>query len=132
MEEKRKDETLHAEPSEHEADLKTNPPETEAPLVDVPEQPNHTNSLAQKRGRMVAAGVLSAVILSAVAVAVAGVFGLTATWLKVCPTDLPINDPARYLSDELTKEKGEPRPLGVSGNIVEQTRLKGVDPTRTE
>jgi hypothetical protein len=114
------------------AELKSASPESEPPADQKPEEPAHLNSLAQKRGRMVSAGVLTAVIVSAVAVVVAGIFGLTSTWLKVCPTELPVNDPARYLSDQLTKEQGGPQPLGISGKIAEQTRLKGLEPSQVE
>ncbi len=95
MEGERKDEALHTENQEAAPDLKSKPSEVEPQVAPAPEQPHQVNALAQKRGRMVAAGVLSAVILAVVAVVVAGIFGITSGWLKVCPTDLPVNDPAR-------------------------------------
>ncbi len=132
MDEERKGEALQTETQEAAPVVESKPAELEPQVEQEPEQPQHSNGLAEKRGRMIAAGVLSAVILAVVAVVVAGIFGLTSGWLKVCPTDLPVNDPARVLSSQLTMEKTEPQPLGVSGKIADETRLKGVEPAHVE
>jgi len=51
----------------------------------------------ETRGRMIRAGLIATVILSGIAVLVAGIFQLTSRWLIPCPTDLPVNDPAPIL-----------------------------------
>lgn len=132
MKEEKKVEALHIETQEAAPDLETKPAELEPEVEPEPVQPPPSNGLAQKRGRMIAAGMLTAVILAVIAVVVAGIFQLTSGWLKVCPKDLPVNDPAKVLSSELTMEKAEPRPRGVSGIIADMTRLKGVEPAHVE
>ncbi|MBI5248913.1 MAG: hypothetical protein HY912_05410 [Desulfomonile tiedjei] len=94
------------------------------------ETPQHhpQNSVAEKRGRMVATGVIAAAILSVIAVVVSGIFQLTAKWMIVCPTDLPINDPAKVLWQEVVSEKDQSKTLGVSGALVQETRFKGPSP----
>ncbi len=89
-----------------------------------PETPPPANHLAEKRGRMVAAGAVTAVILSAIAVLVAGVFHLTSRWITYCPKDLPVNDPAPILWKDLTADKEAASPLGVPESLTAQTGLK--------
>ena len=123
MEKETKDGALHKEAQGDAADLQSEPTH-DAPLA--AQRAEHTNGLSQKRGRIMAAGGLSAVLLAVVAVIVAGIFGFTSAWLKLCPAELPVNDPARQLSQQLTSDKGQPQPLGVSERIAEQVRLKGI------
>ncbi|MEW6350585.1 MAG: hypothetical protein AB1646_16090 [Thermodesulfobacteriota bacterium] len=87
--------------------------------------PNH---LAEKRGRMVAAGAVTAVILSAIAVLVAGIFHLTGRWMVYCPRDLPVNDPAPILWKDLTADREAASSLGVPEGLASQAGLKAVVP----
>ncbi|MEJ2719046.1 MAG: hypothetical protein P8182_18260 [Deltaproteobacteria bacterium] len=86
----------------------------------------HPNSVAEKRGRMIAAGVVLAVILSVIAVLVAGIFQLTSRWLVACPSDLPVNDPAPALWQKMENPKLGNQPLGVAKKLVSETRFKGL------
>ncbi len=90
------------------------------------------NGLAEKRGRMIVAGMLAAIILSVVAVVVAGVFQLTAKGMVLCPKELSVNDPARVLWQEVVSQQGVSRPLGVPETLLGQTRLKGPSSVTTE
>lgn len=125
MEKEIKEEALDNPVQEEAVDLQAEPEpaQAETPAAAPTE---HPNGLAQKRGRIMVAGALTAVLLSAVAVIVAGIFGITSHWLKTCPLDVPVNDPARELSQQLTAEKIASQSRGVSGRIAEETRLKGV------
>ncbi len=86
------------------------------------------NQVAEKRGRMVAAGLIAAVILCVIAVVVAGVFQLTVRLMTVCPTDLPVNEPAKVLWKETVSEKSSSKTLGVSESLLAETRFKGLAP----
>ena len=85
-----------------------------------------SNSIAEKRGRMIAAGVVLAVILSVIAVMVAGIFHLTSQWLIACPSDLPVNDPAPILWQKMESPKLGNQPLGVTEKLASETRFKGL------
>ena len=125
MEEEIKEEAVDSTAEDAPGDLQSEPAESAAPAAAPPE---HNNGLAQKRGRIIIAGALTAVLLSVVAVAVAGIFGATSHWMKTCPTDLPVNDPARELSQQLEAEKNASQSLGVTGRIAEETRFKTAAP----
>ncbi len=84
------------------------------------------NHIAQKRGRMVAAGVIAAVILSGIAVGVAGIFQFTAARLMSCPQDLPVNDPAPILWKDVVETKGPNASLGVPAKLAKEVALKGI------
>lgn len=88
------------------------------------------NHIAQKRGRMVAAGLIASVILSVIAVTVAGIFQLTSGWLIKCPTDLPVNDPAPILWKDVESREAKSAPLGVPGNLLKEASWKG-SPAKT-
>ena len=89
------------------------------------------NHIAQKRGRMVAAGVVAAVILAGIAVVVAGIFQYTSGWLIKCPSDLPVNDPAPILWKDVTTKRAESAPLGVPTSIAKNAAWKGSPATAT-
>jgi len=82
------------------------------------------NSLRNKRGRMIAAGLVATVILSVIALVVAGVFQLTSRWLIVCPVDVPVNDPAPVLWKAMVEENVVPAALGTPTNVRGETGLK--------
>jgi hypothetical protein len=90
----------------------------------VPEEITN-NHIAQKRGRMVAAGLIASVILAVVAVTVAGIFQLTSAWLIKCPSDLPVNDPAPILWKDVESKEVKSAPLGVPERLLKQASWKG-------
>lgn len=115
------------------------PIETEAVKEPAEEQPDETskaegaeeayqNHVAEKRGRMVATGLIAGVIMSVIAFVVAVGFQTTAKYMTVCPTDLPVNDPAKVLWQEIIAEKNGSKTLGVSEPLVMETRFKGLAP----
>jgi hypothetical protein len=79
----------------------------------------------RKRGRMIAAGVAATVILSLIAILVAAIFQVTSKWLVVCPTDLPVNDPAPILWKTMVSESVTPFGLGVPEDILKEAGFKG-------
>jgi hypothetical protein len=72
--------------------------------------------------------LVATVILSGVAVLVAGIFQLTSRWLIPCPTDLPINDPAPILWTRLISDKVGPASLGLPKGVAVEVRLKSFAP----
>ena len=89
-------------------------------------RPVHSNSIAEKRGRMITAGVVLAVILAVIAVLVAGIFQLTSRWLIACPSDLPINEPAPILWQKVENPKLGNQALGVAKKLVSEVEFKGL------
>jgi hypothetical protein len=88
------------------------------------EAPHEGNALAEKRGRLVAGGIAATVVLSVVALLVFGIFQLTGWWRVVCPTDLPVNDPAPLLWKVVTSDQPGAHSLGVTGGIAEEAAYK--------
>jgi len=84
---------------------------------------NHINAQA-KRGRMITASLVVTIVLTCIAVTVVGVFELTGRFLRVCPKELPVNDPAPILWNDMTSEKSVQATLGVSQRLKEETALK--------
>ncbi|MGB6063384.1 MAG: hypothetical protein WBG50_01160 [Desulfomonilaceae bacterium] len=82
----------------------------------------------QKRGRMIAAGLVTAVILSVVAVLVAGVFQFGFRWLRPCSKDLPVNDPSPKFWQELVSEKVPAQTLGVPVTLAPKVQFKEAAP----
>ncbi|MFZ5865387.1 MAG: hypothetical protein ACOYXY_05875 [Thermodesulfobacteriota bacterium] len=95
-----------------------------APEVPEEVQPIKENALAEKRGRMVVAGAVSVVIISVIALLVAAIFQLTSQWLMVCPSDLPVNDPAPILWKGMVSESVSPQPLGVPEKLTGEAGYK--------
>jgi hypothetical protein len=89
------------------------------------EQGPKINSSAENRGRLILAGLVATAILSGIAVLVAGAIQLSSKWLIVCPTDLPVNDPAPILWNQMTSGKSVSASLGVAERIAVQVRFKG-------
>ena len=123
--------------------VKAEGPETEpvdAPSAEEPEESTieaekpaiDSNGLASKRGRMVATGLVTAVILSIIAVIVAGIFQITSRLLVQCPTDLPVNDPAPILWNDITSQQVKAQPLGISEKIAGEVKLKEASAAPTE
>lgn len=95
-----------------------------AEVAEVPQE-RPGNGLAEKRSRMIVAGMLVAIIVSVIVVVVAGVFQLTYRGMVICPRELPVNDPAKVLWQEIVAQQDAPKPLGVPETLLSQTQLKG-------
>jgi hypothetical protein len=85
-------------------------------------------STAQKRGRMIAGGLVTAVVVTLVVVLVAGIFQLSSKWLRPCPAELPVNDPSPKLWQEMVSQKVTIQGLGVPEKVRAETQLKKVAP----
>jgi hypothetical protein len=115
---------------------KINDPGRDAPDAMPPDTDVHreagakagTDACAEPPCRMILTGVTTAAILSIIAVLVAGIFHLSSKWLTTCPHDLPINDPAPILWNQMTSARGPTAPLGVPAAVVAQARFKGGNP----
>lgn len=120
------DNAMEEEPS-GQAELESKP-ESEASEgtaeSNVPEEFTN-NHIAQKRGRMVAAGLIASVILTVIAMAVTGIFQFTSGWLTKCPGDLPVNDPAPILWKDVAGKEVKSAPLGVPESLLKQVSWKG-------
>ncbi len=86
------------------------------------------NSIAERRGRMVAAGGIAAVLLSVIAVLVAAIFQYTAELVAPCPRDLPVNDPAPKLWNQVVSQQIKSEPLGIPDALKSEARFKGLPP----
>ncbi len=84
----------------------------------------YNNHIAEKRGRMIASGMVVAVVVGVIAVAVAAIFQLTSTWLIKCPQDLSVNDPAPILWSDVVSAKSKEAPLGVPKKLAKESSLK--------
>jgi hypothetical protein len=102
-----------------------------AETAEVPQE-RPGNGLAEKRGRMIVAGMLVAIIVSVIVVVVAGVFQLTYRGMIVCPKELPVNDPAKVLWQEIVAQQDTRKSLGVPETLLSETKLKGPSPVTTE
>jgi len=96
--------------------------EAAAPPTDEEEA---ANSLHEKRGRMVVAGIVATVALSLIALLVAGIFQLTSRLMVLCPTEPPVNDPAKVLWQAVTAEKVASSGLGVPDKLAVGASFKG-------
>jgi hypothetical protein len=138
MGEEKKDTLLNADANETKPATETQP--VEEPMVEEPtelrtedEKPViEVNHLAAKRGRMVATGLVTAVILTVIAVVVAGIFQITSKLWVQCPTDLPVNDPAPILWNDIKSQQVKAQPLGVSEKIASEVKLKEATPAESE
>ena len=86
-----------------------------------------SNHIAEKRGRMVAAGLIATVILAAIAVIVAALFQFSSRWLIPCPWAPVVNDPAPILWKDVTSTRDKAAPLGVTGKLAREAGWKGPD-----
>lgn len=100
------------------------PPVDQAAAPEDEQQEPPGNAVAEKRGRMVAAALTVAVLLSLIAVGVAAVFQKTGRWFMTCPTDLPVNDPAPVLWEKIESTALAQQSLGVPEKLLEGTRFK--------
>ena len=104
--------------------------EETAPAAD--DDAHHGNALAEKRGRMVSAGILSALILSLLVVVVAAIFQLSSRILLKCPQDLSVNDPAPVLWEKIEVPRLGQQPVGLPDYLLTQAALKAAGPSAEE
>ena len=97
--------------------------EQEAP-EEKKEQPDEVHVPPEKKGRLIAAGLIATVTVSFLALAVAGLVQINSRWLIVCPADPPVNDPAPLLWKAAVSGDTQVPSLGVSEDILEQSRFK--------
>jgi hypothetical protein len=129
MEEEKRGEKLDTEISEESAGEQTLEISAADTMDLEEEQPVPAlSSPRESRSRLIRAGLVATVILSGVAVLVAGIFQLTSRWLIPCPTDLPINDPAPILWTRLISDKVGPASLGLPKGVAVEVRLKSFAP----
>jgi hypothetical protein len=81
-------------------------------------------SLSEKRGRLVMVGLTTAVILSLIAVLVAGVFRLTSTWLLVSKEQQSADGPTPILWNRMVSDKVQAQPLSVPKGVTVPVGLK--------
>ncbi len=98
----------------------------EGAAEETPIQKPANNHAADRRGRMIIAGLLATVVLAVIAILVAGIFQLTSRWLMVCPKDLPVNDPAPILWHEVVAQEPKPAKLGASEKVASEVVFKSV------
>lgn len=140
MGEEEKDTLLNADATETKPAKETQPvegsviEESAGPSAEDEKPVIAVNHLAAKRGRMVATGLGAAVILSVIAVIVAGIFQVTSKLLIECPTDLPVNDPAPILWRNIVSPQATQQSLGISDKIAGEVKLKEASaaPAETE
>lgn len=83
------------------------------------------NHVAEKRSRLISASIIAVIIISVISVSVFGIFQLTSKLLVVCPFEVPINDPAPVLWQDIVSEQTKSARLGVPEKISD-VYLKGV------
>jgi nitrate reductase NapE component len=89
-----------------------------------PAESKYRDDASEKRSRIITSALMATIIMTLIAVAVAGVFQLTATFTKVCPAELPINDPSPVLWNDTTSDKPVTAALGVPDKLKQETALK--------
>jgi hypothetical protein len=86
---------------------------------------NH-NDVNLKRGKMITSTLVTTIIITFIAIAVAGVFQFTGWFLRVCPQELPVNDPSPILWKDVTSDKPVNATLGVPDKLKQETALKSL------
>ena len=89
------------------------------------------NHVAEKRGRLISAAVIAVIILSFISVSVFGIFQVTTKLLVVCPFDLPVNDPAPVLWQDIVSDKTVSARIGTSEKMTD-VYLKGLTLAETK
>ncbi len=83
------------------------------------------NHVVEKRSRLISASIIAIIIISVISVSVFGIFQLTSKLLVVCPFEVPINDPAPVLWQDIISEQTKSAKLGVPEKMAD-VYLKGV------
>jgi hypothetical protein len=128
MAEEEKNSSLEPEVAEAAAEDRPERPQIIAEEAEVEQPVLAQASLNHKRGRMITAGLVTAVIVSLIAVLVAGMFQFGLWWLRPCPAELPVNDPSPKLWQEMVSQKVTIQGLGVPEKVRAETQLKKVAP----
>lgn len=76
----------------------------------------HRDEASVKRSRIITAALMATIIMTLIAVTVAGVFQLTASFMRICPAELPVNDPSPVLWNDITSDKPATAILGFQTN----------------
>ena len=82
------------------------------------------NHVSDKRSRLISASITATIIISVISVSVFGIFQLTTKWRKVCPAEIPVNDPAPVLWQDIISEQIKSAKLGVPEKVTD-IYLKG-------
>lgn len=75
--------------------------------------PDNANHEVEKRSRLISASIIAVIIISVISVSVFGIFQLTSKFLVTCPFEIPINDPAPILWQDIISEQTKSARLGV-------------------
>ncbi len=122
-----------SEPAPAELEEQASQIEEEAETKAAPEEePEHVNALKEKRGRLVIAGLVAAVVLSVIALGVAAIFQITTRWATERPTEPPPSNPAFVLWNDIVSEKKASKPLGVPEKLIGETGLKTIATPKAE
>jgi len=132
MVEEEKNSSLEPEVHETAAEDRQEKQQITAEEAEEEQQVQEAVSQAQKRGRMIAGGLVTAVVVSLVAVLVAGIFQINSKWLRPCPTDLPVNDPSPKLWQEMVSHKVTIQSLGVPETVSTEAQFKRSAPVPKE
>jgi hypothetical protein len=132
MVEEEKSRSLEPEVAEVAAEDTSEQQQTTAEETQEQQQLQEAVSPAQKRGRMIAGGLVTAVVVSLIAVLVAGIFQFSSKWLRPCPTELPVNDPSPKLWQEMVAQKVTIQAIGVPERVRAETQLKKSAPVQKE
>lgn len=83
------------------------------------------NHEVEKRSRLISASIIAVIIISLISVSVFGIFQLTSKFLVACPFEVPINDPAPVLWQDIISEQTRSARLGVTEKMAD-VYLKGM------
>ena len=84
----------------------------------------YRDDASEKRSRIITSALMATIIMTLIAVAVAGVFQLTGMFMRICPAELPVNDPSPVLWNDTTSDKPVTAALGVPDKLKQETALK--------
>jgi hypothetical protein len=124
MAEEEKNSSLEPEVAEAAAEDRPERPQIIAEEAEVEQPVLAQASLNHKRGRMIAGGLVTAVVVTLVVVLVAGIFQLSSKWLRPCPAELPVNDPSPKLWQEMVSQKVTIQGLGVPETVRAEAQFK--------
>jgi len=132
MVEEEKDVSPEAEIGEKLSEDSTEEQQTAAEEATERRQIPEAATLAQRRGRIIARGLVTAVIVSLIVVFVAGIFQFSSKWLKPCPMELPVNDPSPKLWQEMVSQGVTNQRLGVPEEVRAKAQFKKSTPVTKE
>jgi hypothetical protein len=122
-----KDRTQETEEPTEQADNQAAPDTDQEDTKPAPEPAHGNNEVAKRRGRMLAAGLIAAVVLCVIAVGVAAIFSFTADWFDQCPEDIAVNDPAPVLWNKVVTQKSIDAGKGLPEGLKKYGSIKKAD-----